>query len=165
MPPSYYCGQPQRSTMLEASTYAAADIFPSSLRCLIERMEKTNDIDVDQNEELLMYSSAELQASTDSWVWATLRQALILVGAKTMADHETPRTSMSHRALRAPIHHPGTTCYLKKNSENRPAGNISRVATRYLQQISGRHRYTHNHIQQPFTVSPCRTGWGQRLQD
>ncbi|KAJ4508022.1 hypothetical protein HRR80_006066 [Exophiala dermatitidis] len=36
---------------------------------LIEQYEQPNSIDIEQDEEILVYLSADLQASTNSWVW------------------------------------------------------------------------------------------------
>jgi hypothetical protein len=131
------------------------------LRCLVERVEKAPGIDIDQDEELLVYLSADLQASTNSWVWGSAETGTHL---SRRQKHGRPRntTSEQHEAQGSsgPAKSPSWDNMLSEE-EKHDWGGWQHVenSARYLQQLTDRQQYPHNQnqIQQQQHQLPSRS--------
>ncbi len=128
------------------------------LRSLIERMEKTNSIDIDQDEELLVYLSADLQASTNSWVWGNAETGTHL---SRRQKHGRPKNTQNEPESQgtSEVKSPSWDNMLSEEEQHDWGGwqHVEQSA-RYLQQMSERQNYSHNHVQQPLPRSPLLNG-------
>ncbi|OCT50869.1 C6 transcription factor [Cladophialophora carrionii] len=129
------------------------------LRCLVERVEKASSIDIDQDEELLVYLSADLQASTNSWVWGSAETGTHL---SRRQKHGRPRnTHNEHEAQGSSGAKSPSWDNMLSEEEKHDWGGWQHIenSARYLQQLTERQRYPHNHIaQQPLPRSPLSNG-------
>jgi hypothetical protein len=128
------------------------------VRCLIERIEKSSNIDIDQDEELLVYLSADLQASTNSWVWGNVETGTHL---SRRQKHGRPKnTQNEHDSHGASGATSPSWDHMLSEEEEQDWGGWQHVenSVRYLQQLSTRPRYQQNHIQQPPRISPTTNG-------
>lgn len=61
------------------------------LRCLVERLQQAKPPDLDRDEEMLVYVSADMQSSTDSsWVWQGSETGIRLSGLGKRKSPESP---------------------------------------------------------------------------
>ena len=128
------------------------------VRFLIERKEKPNHVEVDQDEELLVYLSADMQASTNSWVWGSTETGTHL---SRRQKHGRPKNTQNEQDPlgTTATNSPSWDNMLSEEQQNDWGGwqHIETLA-RYLQQLSERQRYQHNHIQQHLRISPLSNG-------
>ena len=128
------------------------------LRRLIELIEQNNSIDIDQDEELLVYLSADLQASTNSWVWGNAETGTHL---SRRQKHGRPKNTQNEQESQGQS---GTKSpswdNMLSDEEQHDWGSWQQIelSARYLQQLSERQRYTHNQMQHPLSRSPLPNG-------
>ena len=118
------------------------------VQCLNERLENTNSIDIDQDEDLLVYLSGDLQASTNSWVWGNAETGTHL---SRRQKHGRPRNTQNEqdRPGTSGIKSPSWDNMLSEEEQQDWGGwRHIESSARHLQQLSSTPRYSHNDIQQ-----------------
>ncbi|KAJ9609775.1 hypothetical protein H2200_006103 [Cladophialophora chaetospira] len=128
------------------------------LRNLVERIEKPNPVDIDQDEELLVYLSADLQSSTNSWVWGNTETGTHL---SRRQKHGRPKNAQNeHEPQGTPGAKSPSWENMLSEEEQHDWGGWQHIeqSARYLQQLSERQRYSNNHIHQPIPISPLPNG-------
>jgi hypothetical protein len=129
------------------------------VRRLTERLEQSNNLDVDQDEELLVYLSADLQASTNSWVWGNAETGTHL---SRRQKHGRPKNvPIEHESHpRSTPKSPSWDNVLSDEETHDWGGwqNIERSA-RHLQQLFERRHFSHLNSQLPNSLprSPLST--------
>jgi len=133
------------------------------LRRLIERFEQRPTIDLDQDEELLVYLSGDLQGSTNSWVWGNTETGTHLSRrqkhgrpkhAASLQEHEAHPSGSGPQS-------PSWDSMLSEEEQHDWGGwqQIERSA-QYLQQLQEKQRHQpplpHNHQPQPGGEFPSR---------
>lgn len=129
------------------------------VRCLIERIEKSNNIDLDQDEELLVYLSADLQASTNSWVWGNAETGTHL--SRRQKHGRSKNTQVEDGSHGTPGTKSPSWDNMLSEEEKHDWGGWKHIehSVRYLQQLTDRPHYLQqNHIQLPLSRSPLPNG-------
>ena len=128
------------------------------LRSLIERVEKNDSIEIDQDEELLVYLSADLQASTNSWVWGNAETGTHL---SRRQKHGRPKNTQNEPEAQdtSGAKSPAWDNMLSEEEQHDWGGWLHiEQSARYLQQLTERQHYSHDHVQQPLSRSPLLNG-------
>lgn len=105
------------------------------LHRIIERFEQNVNIDLDQDEEIVVYLSGDLQSSTNSWVWGNAETGTHL---SRRQKHGRPKQmSMEHGSLSPPSQPSPSWATSLTEDEQRDWGGWKRVEqyARYLQQL------------------------------
>jgi hypothetical protein len=113
------------------------------VRCLIERAERAGNLDLDQDEEMMVYLSGDLQASTNSWVWGNAETGTHL---SRRQKHGRPKNAQNEHDT--PLNSdPKTPSWddILTEEEQHDWGGWQHVeqSARYLQQLSDRRRFQH----------------------
>ncbi|KIW33024.1 uncharacterized protein PV07_04527 [Cladophialophora immunda] len=127
------------------------------VRCLIERLEQPSNIDIDHDEELLVYLSADLQASTNSWVWGNAETGTHL---SRRQKHGRPRHQfIEHDPHSSGAQSPSWDNMLSEEEQHDWGGwqHIEQSA-RYLQQLSERLHYQQKPLHGSLPISPLPNG-------
>ena len=110
------------------------------LRKLIDKMEQPGPPDLDQDEEMLVYLSGDLQASTNSWVWGNAETGTHL---SRRQKHGRPKqiSRDSDSLSPVPVQSPSWPSTLS-SEEQQDWGGWQQVdgAARYLQQLQEKRR-------------------------
>ncbi|KIX05672.1 uncharacterized protein Z518_03644 [Rhinocladiella mackenziei CBS 650.93] len=116
------------------------------LRRLIERSEQATRYEVEQDEELLVYLSGDLQASTNSWVWGNAETGTHL---SRRQKHGRPRHAHQDNDPQASSNaqSPSWDSILSEEEQHDWGGwsHVEQLA-KYLQQL---HEFRQNHPQNP----------------
>jgi len=123
-------------------------------RRLIERYEQSVNIDVEQDEEVLTYLSADLQATTNSWVWGSAETGTHL---SRRQKHGRPKHANSGQEsqLASGPQSPSWDSVLTEEEQHDWGGwqHIDR-SVQYLQQLTERPRQRqHDQLQSGFSKS------------
>lgn len=136
----------------------------SFIRRLIERYEQSPNIDVEQDEDLLVFLSADLQATTNSWVWGNAETGTHL---SRRQKHGRPRhTSIEQDTQPQNERHSPSWAGMLTEDEQHDWGGWQHLerSVRYLQQLTETRANVTNHVQpEPShggntTTSPQTTG-------
>lgn len=124
------------------------------LRRLVERHEHPSNIDVKQDEEILVYLSADLQASTNSWVWGNAETGTHL---SRRQKHGRPKHTLpEHDPQSTPGAQSPSWDNMLSEEEQHDWGGWQQIehSARYLQQMNESQPHHHHDQIQPVLTRP-----------
>ena len=142
-----------RSINISCGRYLA-----SFTRRLIERYEQSPNLDVEQDEDLLVFLSADLQATTNSWVWGNAETGTHL---SRRQKHGRPRhTSIEQDSQPQNERYSPSWAGMLTEEEQHDWGGWQNVerSVRYLQQLTESRVNVANHVQPNTTTTSQTTG-------
>lgn len=127
------------------------------LRKLIEKFEQPGTIDLDQDEEILVYLSGDLQAGTNSWVWGNIETGTHL---SRRQKHGRPKQTSYESSSTSPVlgRSPSWDNTLSPGEQQDWGGwQHAERAARYLQELQKKRRQQQHHVahqENPLSLAP-----------
>jgi len=129
------------------------------LRRLIERYERSNRVDLEQDEEVVVYLSGDLQATTNSWVWGSAETGTHL---SRRQKHGRPKhTNPDSDTQSAPSALSPSWDHMLSEEEQHDWGGWQQIeqSARYLQRLcDSRQQHPHDQLRSPLPGPPVSTG-------